>query len=56
MAASAKNPFGEVIDVLGTAGLHETETHAILAEFELPYKFTEEVLKAAEMINGEITP
>lgn len=53
---SAKNPFGEVIDVLGTAGLHETETHAILAEFELPYKFTEEVLKAAEMINGEITP
>ncbi|MFO7617806.1 MAG: ribonuclease R [Bacteroidales bacterium] len=52
----AKNPFGEVVDVLGVAGLHETETHAILAEFELPYKFSPEVIKAAEMINGEITP
>jgi ribonuclease R len=52
---TAKNPFGEVIDVLGTAGSHETETHAILAEFELPYKFPENVLKAAELVPGEIT-
>jgi ribonuclease R len=50
----AKNPFGEVVDVLGAAGLHETETHAILAEFELPYKFPPEVLKAADMIPHEI--
>lgn len=50
----AKNPFGEVVDVLGVAGLHETETHAILAEFELPYKFPPEVLKAADMIPHEI--
>ncbi len=53
--ASAKNPFGEVIDVLGVAGLHETETHAILAEFELPWKFPENVLRQAEMVPGEIT-
>jgi ribonuclease R len=52
---TAKNPFGEVIDVLGAAGLHETETHAILAEFELPYKFPESVLHQAEMVPGEIT-
>jgi len=52
---TAKNPFGEVIDVLGMAGSHEAETHAILAEFELPYKFPENVLKAAEMVPGEIT-
>jgi ribonuclease R len=52
---TAKNPFGEVIDVLGAAGLHETETHAILAEFELPYKFPESVLHQAELVPGEIT-
>lgn len=52
---SAKNPFGEVVDVLGVAGLHETEIHAILAEFELPYKFPESVLKQAETVPGEIT-
>ncbi len=52
---SAKNPFGEVVDVLGVAGLHETEIHAILAEFELPYKFPESVLREAETAPGEIT-
>ncbi len=45
-----KNPFGEIIDVLGMPGEHEVEMHAILAEFELPYKFTDEVNNAA----GEI--
>ena len=53
--ATAKNPFGEVVDVLGVAGLHETETHAILAEFELPYKFPENVLRQAELVPGDIT-
>lgn len=51
----AKNPFGEVVDVLGVAGSHETETHAILAEFELPYKFPEQVLRAADAVPGEIS-
>ncbi len=51
----AKNPFGEVIDVLGVAGAHETETHAILAEFELPYKFPDIVLQAADAVPGEIS-
>jgi ribonuclease R len=50
----AKNPFGEVVDVLGKAGLHETETHAILAEFELPYKFPEKVLRDAEQVAGGV--
>ena len=39
----SKNPVAEIIKVLGDPGLHETEMHAILAEFELPYSFTEEV-------------
>ena len=39
----SKNPVGEIIKILGYPGLHETEIHAILAEFELPYDFEEEV-------------
>lgn len=53
--SKAKNPFGEIIEVLGEEGDHETEMHAILAEYELPYRFPEEVLKAAEEINPEIS-
>jgi ribonuclease R len=51
----SKNPVAEIINVLGYPGLHETEMHAILAEFELPYNFTEEVEEDAEKIPGEIT-
>lgn len=51
----AKNPFGEVVEILGIPGVNETEIHAILAEFELPYKFPEEVLGFSEAIPDEIT-
>lgn len=51
----SKNPVGEIIEVLGEPGLHEVEMHAILAEFELPSKFTEEVEKAAELVPVQIT-
>jgi ribonuclease R len=51
----SKNPVAEIINVLGYPGLHETEIHAILAEFELPYNFTEEVEADADKIPGEIT-
>jgi len=51
----SKNPIAEIINVLGDPGLHETEMHAILAEFELPYNFTEEVELDAEKISAEIT-
>lgn len=47
---NAKNPLGEIIDVLGDAGSNTTEMHAILAEFGLPYKYPEAVEKAAEKI------
>lgn len=52
----AKNPFGEVIDVLGTAGDNNTEMHAILAEYGLPYKYPLTVEAAAEKLSAEITP
>ena len=51
----AKNPRGEVIDVLGKSGENSTEMHAILAEFGLPYKYPEVVERAAEELSGEIT-
>jgi ribonuclease R len=51
----SKNPVAEIINVLGYPGLHETEMHAILAEYELPYNFTGEVEKDADQIPGEIT-
>ena len=48
-------PVGEVVEILGKAGDNDTEMHAILAEFDLPYRFEEDVLRAAERIPGEIT-
>lgn len=46
----AKNPIGQVIDILGKAGENNTEMHAILAEFGLPYVYPEAVEKAADRI------
>ncbi len=51
----AKNPIGEIVEVLGDVGDNDTEMHAILAEFELPYRFEEEIIKAAEAIDEKIT-
>lgn len=53
--SGSKNPVAEIVEVLGEPGLHETEMHAILAEFELPYRFTKEVEKDAESIKSGIT-
>lgn len=52
--SKTKNPFGEVIEILGNAGENETEMHAILAEFDLPFRFPERVQKAAEKIPAGI--
>lgn len=49
------NPWGHVTDVLGFPGENETEMHAILAEFGLPYRFSSEVENAADSISEEIT-
>lgn len=52
--ANTKSPSGQIIDVLGQAGDNDVEMHAILAEFDLPYKYPEEVEAAAEAIPVEI--
>ena len=51
----AKNPIGQVIDILGKAGDNTTEMHAILAEFGLPYVYPSSVEKAADRIPAEIS-
>lgn len=50
-----KNIVGEVTDVLGQTGDNDTEMHAILAQYGLPYKYPKKVEDAANKITGEIT-
>ena len=50
-----RNPVGKVIDILGAAGENNTEMHAILAEYGLPYSYPENVEQAAEQISSDIT-
>ena len=52
----SKNPFGQVIDILGKAGENTTEMHAILAEYGLPYSYPQAVEAAADKIPAEISP
>ncbi|MDR1527756.1 MAG: ribonuclease R [Dysgonamonadaceae bacterium] len=53
--AKAKNPIGEVVDILGDTGDNSAEMHAILAEFGLPYKYPEAIEKAAKKIPAKIS-
>ena len=48
-------PLGHVVDILGAPGENDTEMHAILAEYGLPYRFTSEVEEAADKISDVIT-
>ena len=49
------NPRGHIVDVLGEPGDNDTEMHAILAEYALPYRFESAVANAADRISDEIT-
>jgi ribonuclease R len=48
-------PVGVVEEVFGPAGQHNAEMHAILAEFDLPSDFPEEVEAEAEAISDVIS-
>ncbi len=50
----ADSPFGSVIKVLGKPGEHNTEIHAILAEYGLPSEFPLEVEAFAQNIDTSI--
>jgi ribonuclease R len=51
----SKSPVGEIVDILGQAGDNDTEMHAIMAEFDLPYNFEPQIEESADAIAGEIT-
>ncbi len=51
----SKSPVGELVEVLGMAGRNDTEMHAILSEYELPYRFEPQVEQAAQAIDGRIS-
>jgi len=51
----ADSPFGSVIKILGKPGEHNTEIHAILAEYGLPSDFPIEVEAEANKIDTSIT-
>jgi ribonuclease R/exosome complex exonuclease DIS3/RRP44 len=48
------SPRGKVIEVLGKPGEHQTEIHAILAQYGLPEKFPEEVEAFANTLDTSI--
>ncbi|MBT8281355.1 MAG: ribonuclease R [Muriicola sp.] len=50
----ADSPTGKVVEVLGLPGLHDTEIHAILAEYGLPYHFPKEVDHYANKLDTAI--
>ncbi len=53
--AGSRSPVGELVERLGMAGNNDTEMHAILAEYELPYKFDPAVEQAAANMDDSIT-
>jgi ribonuclease R len=54
--AKADSPFGTVMKVLGKPGEHNTEIHAILAEYGLLADFPVEVEAFANKLDTSITP
>ena len=51
----SKNPFGEIIEVLGKPGDNNVEMHSILMNFGFPLGFPENIEKEAERIGTTIT-
>ncbi|MDR1198533.1 MAG: ribonuclease R [Prevotellaceae bacterium] len=54
-AKNMRSPIGEIIDVLGNYGENDTEMHAILAEYDLPYRFPTELDELAKHISEKVT-
>jgi len=50
----SKNPFGEIVQVLGDPGNNDVEMNSILATFDFPLQFKPQTLKEAENIPTEI--
>ncbi len=51
----SKNPFGEIVKILGMPGDNEVEMQSILAEYDFPLSFPKKAEKEAETISENIT-
>ncbi|MDR2652076.1 MAG: ribonuclease R [Prevotellaceae bacterium] len=54
-AKNMRSPIGEIVDVIGNPGENDTEMHAILAEYDLPYRFPTKLDEIAQKISENIT-
>ncbi|MEJ1236690.1 ribonuclease R [Chryseolinea sp. T2] len=54
-ATPDKKPEAKIVEVLGKAGENEAEIHSIMAEFDLPFRFPEDVAAASAKIPEGIT-
>ncbi|MEP5915150.1 MAG: RNB domain-containing ribonuclease, partial [Flavobacteriaceae bacterium] len=50
----ADSPYGEITQILGKPGEHNTEIHSILAEYGLPHEFPHEVEQFAQTLDTSI--
>jgi ribonuclease R len=51
---NSRFPIGEIVEVFGVPGAHDTEIHAIVAEFGFSTQFPKEVLLESEAVSHEI--
>lgn len=51
---SSRKPVGMVVEILGTPGENETEMHSILADFNIPLRFSAEVEAEVAEFSGVI--
>ncbi len=54
-AEEDKKPEAKVLEILGKAGENEAEIHSIMAEFDLPFRFPENVEKESQTMEEGIT-
>lgn len=50
-----RNAEAKIIEILGKTGENEAEIHSIMAEFDLPFRFPEKVLRESEKIEDRIS-
>jgi ribonuclease R len=50
-----KSPEAKVVEILGKTGENEAEIHSIMAEFELPFRFPENILAESQLIDAGIS-
>lgn len=51
-----KSPEAKIVEILGKTGENEAEIHSIMAEFDLPFRFPENVIAESEQIKEGFTP